>query len=48
MTTVSPIGSPVTKASNTTALTSDFTTFLKMLTTQMQNQDPLNPIDSTD
>lgn len=27
---------------------SDFTTFLKMLTTQMQNQDPLNPLDSTD
>jgi len=26
----------------------DFTTFLKMLTTQMQNQDPLNPLDSTD
>jgi flagellar basal-body rod modification protein FlgD len=30
------------------AITSDFTTFLKMLTAQMQNQDPLNPIDSTD
>jgi flagellar basal-body rod modification protein FlgD len=30
------------------ALSSDFTTFLKMLTTQMQNQDPLNPIESTD
>lgn len=29
-------------------VSSDFTTFLKMLTTQMQNQDPLNPIDSTD
>jgi flagellar basal-body rod modification protein FlgD len=27
---------------------SDFTTFLKMLTTQMQNQDPLNPLDSAD
>lgn len=26
----------------------DFTTFLKMLTTQMQNQDPLNPLESTD
>jgi flagellar basal-body rod modification protein FlgD len=32
----------------TAAITSDFTTFLKMLTTQMQNQDPLNPIDSAD
>ena len=30
------------------AINSDFTTFLKMLTTQMQNQDPLNPLDSTD
>ncbi len=30
------------------AITSDFETFLKMLTTQMQNQDPLNPIDSAD
>lgn len=30
------------------AITSDFNTFLRMLTTQMQNQDPLNPIDSTD
>ena len=29
-------------------ISSDFETFLKMLTVQMQNQDPLNPIDSTD
>jgi flagellar basal-body rod modification protein FlgD len=29
-------------------ITSDFTTFLKMLTTQMENQDPLNPMESTD
>lgn len=29
-------------------LTSDFQTFLKMLTTQMQNQDPLNPIEASD
>lgn len=28
--------------------TTDFETFLKMLTTQMKNQDPLNPIDSAD
>lgn len=27
---------------------SDFETFLRMLTTQMQNQDPLNPIESSD
>jgi len=30
------------------SVSSDFETFLKMLTVQMQNQDPLNPIDSTD
>jgi flagellar basal-body rod modification protein FlgD len=29
-------------------LTSDFETFLNMLTTQMQNQDPLNPMESTE
>lgn len=29
-------------------LSSDFETFLKMLTTQMRNQDPLNPVDSAD
>lgn len=33
---------------NSNALNSDFETFLKMLTTQMQNQDPLNPVDSAD
>ena len=27
---------------------SDFVTFLRMLTTQMQNQDPLNPMDASD
>ena len=30
------------------ALSSDFETFLKMLTTQMRNQDPLNPVESAD
>lgn len=44
-TTASP---SLTKTSQTTAPSSDFETFLKMLTVQMQNQDPLNPIDSTD
>ncbi len=29
-------------------MSTDFETFLKMLTAQMQNQDPLNPIDSAD
>jgi flagellar basal-body rod modification protein FlgD len=43
-------GGPVTAERNDTAnaLSSDFETFLKMLTVQMQNQDPLNPIESTD
>jgi len=30
------------------AISSDFETFLKMLTVQMENQDPLNPVDSSD
>ena len=30
------------------ALSSDFETFLKMLTVQMENQDPLKPIESSD
>lgn len=29
-------------------INSDFETFLRMLTTQLQNQDPLNPLESTD
>ena len=29
-------------------ISSDFDTFLKMLTTQIQNQDPMNPLDSAD
>lgn len=44
-----------TSATNATAtpaatpkITSDFNTFLRMLTVQMQNQDPMNPIDSAD
>lgn len=30
------------------ALAGDFTTFLKMLTVQMKNQDPMNPVNSSD
>ena len=47
--------SQISNASRTTqvgassgGLTSDFQTFLRMLTTQMQNQDPLNPIEASD
>lgn len=35
-------------AGTATAISSDFETFLKMLSTQLQNQDPLNPVDSAD
>jgi flagellar basal-body rod modification protein FlgD len=38
----------VTQTSSSAAISSDFDTFLKMLTTQLQNQDPLNPVDSAD
>jgi flagellar basal-body rod modification protein FlgD len=44
-TTTTPIS---TNATRRPAETSDYNTFLRMLTTQMQNQDPLNPIDSAD
>lgn len=37
-----------TTAGSDKKISSDFETFLKMLTVQMQNQDPLNPVDSTD
>ncbi|MEP2532349.1 flagellar hook capping FlgD N-terminal domain-containing protein [Shimia sp.] len=35
-------------ASGATTVSSDFETFLHMLSVQMRNQDPLNPIDSSD
>lgn len=35
-------------AASAKALASDFETFLRMLTTQLQNQDPLNPMQSSD
>ncbi len=48
-TTTTPSGGSTTgSTASASAITSDFETFLKMLTTQLQNQDPLNPIDSTD
>jgi flagellar basal-body rod modification protein FlgD len=48
--TTNPQGTPVSSEADETkaALSSDFDTFLKMLTVQVQNQDPLNPVDSTD
>ncbi|MEJ6396345.1 flagellar hook capping FlgD N-terminal domain-containing protein [Yoonia sp. 208BN28-4] len=41
-------GTPLPEAETASAITSDFDTFLRMLTVQMQNQDPLNPIESSD
>jgi flagellar basal-body rod modification protein FlgD len=40
--------SPSLPSAPKTVISSDFDTFLKMLTAQMKNQDPLNPLDSTD
>ena len=37
-----------TTPAKTNAISTDFETFLKMLTTQLKNQDPLKPIDSAD
>jgi len=35
-------------AKSHSALSSDFETFLRMLTTQLENQDPMNPLESSD
>lgn len=35
-------------SSASNALSSDFETFLKMLTTQLENQDPMNPMESSE
>ncbi len=36
---------PAKKPDGNPALSSDFETFLKMLTVQMENQDPMNPME---
>lgn len=49
MTTVNSATSAAAAATDTAAsskLNADFTMFLKLLTTQMQNQDPLDPMDT--
>lgn len=46
--TTGPVRATETKNSNSPVISSDFETFLNMLTTQLQNQDPLNPVKSTD
>ncbi|SHK20757.1 flagellar basal-body rod modification protein FlgD [Shimia gijangensis] len=42
------VSQPVTSQASSTSLSSDYETFLKMLTVQMNNQDPLDPVDSAD
>jgi flagellar basal-body rod modification protein FlgD len=53
MTTVSPISTTGTASSSTvstaldnTEIASNFTTFLQLLTTQLKNQNPLDPLDT--
>lgn len=51
MTTVSPVSSTSTSSSSASAAattSSDYEMFLQLLTTQMRNQDPTNPMDSAD
>lgn len=43
-----PTPAPPPEAPAARAISSDFNTFLRMLTVQMQNQDPLDPIESSD
>lgn len=46
--TASSTTSSIVPEQKKSVVSSDFETFLKMLTAQVQNQDPLNPIDSSD
>lgn len=46
--TQSALAARASATQSSTVLNSDFETFLKMLTVQMQNQDPLNPMDSSE
>lgn len=46
--TQAPAPRPTEQASGASGITSDFETFLQMLSVQLQNQDPLNPVDSAD
>lgn len=51
MTTVSSVNGTTTSGTSSSAaatVSSDYQMFLQLLTTQMQNQDPTNPMDSSD
>lgn len=43
-----PVTQVIPNSSKTSTSASDFDTFLRMLTVQIQNQDPLNPMESTE
>lgn len=47
-TATTPTPADGSKTQTPSAISSDFETFLKMLTAQIQNQDPLNPMQSQD
>jgi flagellar basal-body rod modification protein FlgD len=44
--TTSATGNPTSSVTGQAALTQNFNTFLTLLTTQLQNQDPLSPLDT--
>lgn len=46
--TPSPTATQQVAQSSADSISSDFETFLRMLTAQLENQDPLNPVESTD
>ncbi|WP_367648781.1 flagellar hook capping FlgD N-terminal domain-containing protein [Ruegeria arenilitoris] len=46
--TATPAPNKSFNAAKTTGLASDFVTFLKMLTIQARNQDPLKPLDASE
>lgn len=47
-TNVTPAEAPAAETTVGSDLTADFDTFLTLLTAQLRNQDPLNPVDSTE
>ena len=47
-TAATPFRPPASAAAASATTNADFDTFLQMLTTQLQNQDPMNPLDSSD
>lgn len=48
ITTLDPLTAPPEENSFKQSLSDDFDNFLTMLTTQLQNQDPMSPLDSTE